>query len=105
MKIIEHHENKYFNNKKQQIKMLSLLIYVSKLSMRMHSERVKLSAMNLRKTKISMLCMDFIKIIKNKFRLKITEKARLRMTLHHSVNFLPTFIIQPSKIKARAIIL
>ena len=35
----------------------------------------------------------------------MTEKARLRMTLHHSVNFLPTFMIKPSKFKARAIIL
>ena len=52
-----------------------------------------------------MLCLDFIKIIKNKFRLKMTEKARLRMTLHHSVNFLPTFMIKASKIKARALIL
>ena len=35
----------------------------------------------------------------------MTEKARLRMTLHHSVNFLPTFMIKASKIKARALIL
>ena len=45
-----------------------------------------------RQIKIGFLCMDFIKIIKNKFKLKMTEKARLRMTNLHYFHRMPAIL-------------
>lgn len=55
--------------------------------------------------KITMLCSDFIKIIKNKFRLKMTEKARLRMTIHHTLQFLPVVMRNGSIQNAKKVLL
>ena len=68
---------------------LSVLIYIAKLGLKIKEARVRQTAAKLRKMKVTMLCVDFIKIIKNKFRLKMTEKARLRMCLHHTLQFIP----------------
>lgn len=49
-----------------------------------------------------MLCRDFIKIVKNKFKLKMTHQARMRMVLHHTLHFVPkTTLRDTSIIKAR----
>lgn len=49
-----------------------------------------------------MLCQDFIRIIKNKFKLKMTEKAKLRMSLHHTIQFLPLTMKNAAVVKAKA---
>ena len=45
-----------------------------------------------------MLSLEFIKILKNKLRLKITEKARLRMNVIHHLKLMPQ-MIKPGAIK------
>jgi mevalonate pyrophosphate decarboxylase len=51
---------------------LSLIIYTAKLGMLLYQTRLKQAAYRVKQMKIAMLCADFIKIIKNKFRLKMT---------------------------------
>jgi hypothetical protein len=51
---------------------LSLIIYTAKLGMILYRTRLKQAAQRVKQMKINILCVDFIKIIKNKFRLKIT---------------------------------
>lgn len=68
---------------------LSVLVYITKLALKITEARVREAAAKVKKMKVSMLCVEFVKIIKNKFRLKITEKARLRMCLHHTMQFIP----------------
>lgn len=51
---------------------LALIIYTAKLGMIFYRARLKQAAQRVKQLKINMLCVDFIKIIKNKFRLKMT---------------------------------
>lgn len=51
-----------------------------------------------------MLCQEFIKIIKNKFKLKMTEKAKFRMCLHHTLQFLPLTMKNAAVVKAKALL-
>lgn len=81
---------------------LAILIYTAKFSRELHERRVMKCRNMFRKMKVVMLCQDFIRIIKNKFKLKMTEKAKLRMSLHHTMQFLPLSIKNAAVAKAKA---
>ncbi len=89
-RVLKENEQKYHYSKKEQMTQLTLIIYTAKLGMLLYQTRLKQAAYRIKQMKITMLCADFIKIIKNKFRLKMTQKARLRMNFHHTLQFLPT---------------
>lgn len=80
---------------------LAIIIYTAKLSKELHERRVIKCRKMLRKMKVVMLCQDFIRIIKNKFKLKMTEKAKLRMSLHHTMQFLPLAMKDAAVVKAK----
>jgi hypothetical protein len=84
---------------------LSNLVLFAKLAMYYREEALQNSRKNLRIMKTTMLCLDFIKIIKNKFRLKMTEKARLRMVMLHSLQLMPLFIRPTAVTEAKRTIL
>ena len=65
---------------------------MAKMGRFVHEEAAKIRFNKARQIKISLLCMDFVKIIKNKFKLKMTEKARLRMTNLHYFNHMPALL-------------
>lgn len=81
---------------------LAIIIYTAKLSKELHDMRVMKCRKMMRKMKVIMLCQDFIRIIKNKFKLKMTEKAKLRMSLHHTMQFLPLTMKNAAVVKAKA---
>lgn len=89
MKQYKKSEAKYSQIKHKQIAALSKFILVMKLGLHIRDEYLLIRKRRLRQFKINLLCLDFIKIIKNKFRLKMTEKARLRMVNFHYFNLMP----------------
>ena len=90
--------------KNEQMQKLAILIYTAKLAKELHGRRVMKCRKMLRKMKVVMLCQDFIKIIKNKFKLKMTEKAKFRMCLHHTLQFLPLTMNNAAVVKAKALL-
>lgn len=89
MKIYKKSEAKYTDLKQRHIAALSKMILVMKLGLHIKEEYLLIRKRRLRHFKINLLCLDFIKIIKNKFRLKMTEKARLRMVNLHYLHLMP----------------
>lgn len=83
---------------------LAILIYTVKFARELHGRRVMKCRLKLRKMKVTMLCQEFIKIIKNKFKLKMTEKAKLRMCLHHTLQFLPLTMKNAAVVRAKALL-
>lgn len=65
---------------------------MTKIGKFISEESAKIRYKKAQQIKISMLCMDFVKIIKNKFKLKMTEKARHRMTNLHYFHHMPPLI-------------
>ena len=84
---------------------LAKIIVISKFGLHVRDEGRILKEKKLRQIKIGLLCMDFVKIIKNKFKLKMTEKARLRMTNMHYFNRIPSILYEGSIKKARQTLL
>ena len=98
MGILHKNKEKYYSSKKEQMAHLSNIVLIAKLAMYLRSEALIRIRKDIRIIKTTMLCMDFIRIIKNKFKLKMTEKARSRMVMFHSLQFLP-LLIWPTTIK------
>jgi len=67
-----------------------MIALTSKFGLFIKQKTLERILLNLKKIKITFLCLDFIKIIKNKFKLKITEKARSRMTIYHMLQLIPS---------------
>ena len=65
---------------------------MAQMGRHIYEESARIRYRKARQIKISLLCMDFVKIIRNKFRLKITSQARLRMTNLHYFNHLPAIM-------------
>ena len=87
------------------MELLAKMMVMAKLGRHVYEESAQIRFKKARQIKISLLCMDFVKIIKNKFKLKMTEKARLRMTNLHYFNHMPALMYEGSIKKARQTLL
>jgi hypothetical protein len=98
-------EKMYGSFKHTMMANLVRLMLVAKLGLYIRDEGRKIQKKKLRQIKISLLCMEFVKIIKNKFRLKITEKARVRMTNLHYFHHIPALVSEGCQKRARNVLL
>ena len=72
VKVLHFCEKKYLSTKKQHMGKIALLITLHKFSRNLKEIMLAKSQHNLKKIKIGLLVVDFVKLMKNKFRLKIT---------------------------------
>ena len=62
----------YLDEKQRLMGNLSRMIVMLKLGLLIRDENIKIHREKLRKVKIAMLCQDFIRIIKNKLKIRMT---------------------------------
>jgi hypothetical protein len=65
-------EQDYHSRRKRLMGQLAAVVLTARLGLHIRTTALEKHRMAIRRIKITMLCTDFIRIIKNKFRLKIT---------------------------------
>ena len=91
----------YDARKREQMANMSKFILICKLGLHIREESIRIQREKLKQIKLHFLCLDFVKIIKNKFKLKMTDKARFRMLNWHYLTHMPSMIYESSIKKAR----
>ncbi len=94
----------YEQMKSQQIKNFTKLVFTIRLGVYIKNQTIKIHHQRFKAIKIQILCIQFIKLLKNKLRVKITEKTRLRMNILHNLKMMPQMIKHGAVKKAKKII-
>jgi hypothetical protein len=92
IKRLKRNEMGYRDEKQRLMSNLAKMIVMVKMGLFIRDEKVKIHRQRVRKIKIAMLCHDFIRLIKNKLKIRMTEKARHRLNLLHMLKFVPALI-------------
>ena len=104
-KSIKFSEARFIDKKHKQMANLAKIVTLIKFGFYLRDEGAKIRQHKLKQMRISMLCYDFVKILKNKFKLKMTERARLRMVNLHYFHRMPALLYEGSVKKSRQTLL